>query len=225
MVFLYKNFTAACPDYEQAKGVRRLNRKILISGLSILSALTVMGAATFAYFSDANSSIGNTFTAGNLDLQLDDVNDSLSSGSITASIGGTDLAPGATVSGFISVHNAGSVDMAEVVFGADQTAGADSPNLADVIDLTVMTGTNNTCTEGAVNQTNTIALALGNNTLPLTLSELVTTNYDALPGLTGGSTYYVCISAQMETGSDDTYQGDSATVDFIFKGNQDVSQT
>ena len=121
-----------------------------------------MGAATFAYFSDTNSSTGNTFTAGNLDLRLDDVNESLSSGSITASIGGIDIAPGATVSGFISVHNAGSVDMAEVVFGADQTAGADSPNLADVIDLTVMTGTNNTCTEGAVNQTNTIALALGN---------------------------------------------------------------
>ena len=41
-----------------------------MSALSIVSAMTLMGGATFAFFTDTASSTGNTFTSGNADLQI-----------------------------------------------------------------------------------------------------------------------------------------------------------
>lgn len=202
-----------------------MSRKILISGLSILASLGIVTAATYAYFNDTNSSTANAFTAGSLDLQLDDTNEPLSSASVSASLGGTGLAPGGSVSGYISVHNNGSIPMAEVVFGADQTAGADTPNLADVLNLTVLTGSDTSCSTDSVDRTGTIATAVGNGLSPLTLSELISVNYDALPGLAASGTYYVCMTATMQSTAGNEYQGDTATVDFIFRGNQDASQT
>lgn len=57
-----------CP---KDKGVRQVNRKIAFSGISILAALALIGGATFAFFSDIETSSGNTFTAGSLDLRID----------------------------------------------------------------------------------------------------------------------------------------------------------
>lgn len=48
-----------------------MNTKIALSTLSIFSALALVGGATFAFFSDTETSTGNTFTAGSLDLKVD----------------------------------------------------------------------------------------------------------------------------------------------------------
>lgn len=48
-----------------------INGKILLSGVTILAAAAVVVGATFAFFSDTETSTGNTFTAGELDLQID----------------------------------------------------------------------------------------------------------------------------------------------------------
>lgn len=45
-------------------------KKLLLSGLAILLAMGLMGAS-FAYFSDTETSEGNTFTAGTFGLELD----------------------------------------------------------------------------------------------------------------------------------------------------------
>jgi predicted ribosomally synthesized peptide with SipW-like signal peptide len=47
-----------------------MNKKIALSSLSIMAALALIGGATFAFFSDTETSTGNTFTAGSLDLQI-----------------------------------------------------------------------------------------------------------------------------------------------------------
>ena len=47
-----------------------MNRKILVSGISIFSALAIMGGAAFALFSNSASAINNTFATGNADLQI-----------------------------------------------------------------------------------------------------------------------------------------------------------
>lgn len=48
-----------------------MNKKIALSGLSIFAALALIGGATFAFFSDEETSENNTFTAGEIDLQID----------------------------------------------------------------------------------------------------------------------------------------------------------
>jgi len=48
-----------------------LNSKILLSAASIAAAAALIIGATFAFFSDTETSTGNTFTAGSLDLKVD----------------------------------------------------------------------------------------------------------------------------------------------------------
>lgn len=45
-------------------------RKILIALLGVLLVAALAGAGTFAYFSDTETSTGNSFTAGTLDLTM-----------------------------------------------------------------------------------------------------------------------------------------------------------
>src|SRR3989344_2901673 len=48
-----------------------INSKILLSVASIAAAAALVIGATFAFFSDVETSTGNTFTAGELDLLVD----------------------------------------------------------------------------------------------------------------------------------------------------------
>ncbi len=48
-----------------------LNTRILLSGATILTASAVIIGATFAFFSDTETSSGNTFAAGGIDLLVD----------------------------------------------------------------------------------------------------------------------------------------------------------
>ena len=48
-----------------------MNKKIALSGISILTALTLVGAGAFAFFSDTETSTGNILAAGELDLKID----------------------------------------------------------------------------------------------------------------------------------------------------------
>lgn len=48
-----------------------INSKILLSVASIAAAAALVIGATFAFFSDTETSTGNTFTAGELDLKVD----------------------------------------------------------------------------------------------------------------------------------------------------------
>lgn len=48
-----------------------MNKKIALSGISILTALTLVGAGAFAFFSDTETSTGNILAAGALDLKID----------------------------------------------------------------------------------------------------------------------------------------------------------
>ena len=204
-----------------------LNRKIATSFLSIAMVLAVVGTGTYAFFTGTATSSANTFATGNLDLDIDDNNENVTQ-NVTASIVGSNMVPGGTAStGFISLHNSGTVDIAEIEMTTTATETADpgnDSNLGDVINLTVLSGNDNTCTSGQVSHTDTLATLFG-GTSPLTLSELNGQTFDAFPGITaGGADKYICISAQMDSGAGNAYQGDAVSVDFLFTGNQDVSQ-
>lgn len=80
-----------------------MNVKILASLATIAVASTAMGYGTYAFFSDTETSTGNLFAAGDLDLTLDGTS------GLTGTIGGGDLAPGDAVSGSILLRNEGSI--------------------------------------------------------------------------------------------------------------------
>lgn len=207
-----------------------MNTRILTSVLTIIAVVAAVSAMTWAFFSDAGTSTGNIFTAGTLDLQLDDDNETFSN-SVSDSVMGPNMSPGSSVTDFISLHNAGSIDIAEVEFGATRTAhDGDSDLLENVLNLTVKTGSNNTCSTSMVDHTTAINNQIGGGAghPKLTLAELIAADYDSLPGLTvspsAGDTYYLCLTVEMDSLAGNAYQGDSVTVSFDFTANQDISQ-
>lgn len=90
-----------------------MNLKILGSLLTLALASTALGYGTFAFFSDTETAAQNLFTAGDLDLTIDDEQGTL------ATITGTNFAPGDTVSGSLVLHNKGSITTADGVHAVD----------------------------------------------------------------------------------------------------------
>ncbi len=55
----------------EKKMLHLINGKILLSGATIIAAAALVIGGTFAFFSDSETSTGNTFAAGELDLKVD----------------------------------------------------------------------------------------------------------------------------------------------------------
>ena len=97
-------------------------KRIIFSLMTLVAVLTVSGAGSFAYFSDTETSTGNTFTAGTLDLKVwepdsswvDDPNVPvlISAGYLDSEIGDiiNNLEPGGEGTFIVPIRNDGSVD-------------------------------------------------------------------------------------------------------------------
>lgn len=207
-----------------------MNKRIVLSSVSIFASLALVTGATFAFFSDSGTSSGNVFGAGTLDLQLDDTNDPFAN-DITATFNVSDMAPGDSAAQEISLHNEGSVDIAEIAMGLTSTnvdPDADPSDLRDVLDMEVRAGgskSGDVCT-GGTDVTGAIDAVVGNGGVPLTMAEFTGDTYDSLPIAlpAAGADSQVCISVAMQSTAGDIYQGDSATASFVFTAHQDVSQ-
>ncbi|MBI2034686.1 MAG: hypothetical protein HYT11_03070 [Candidatus Levybacteria bacterium] len=192
-----------------------INKKIALSGLSILASLSLMLGATYAFFSSTATSTDNVFGTGTLELLLDDVDDTTPATTVDASFGDSSMAPGDETSGFISMHNDGSIDIAEVNLGATETVSS-SPDLAGKLNITsAKIDSVSTCDDAPTNISGSFT----------TLAALNSTDLD-LPGsgILAGGTRYLCMTFELDEGTDDTYQGKSITETFTFIGHQDLSQ-
>jgi len=78
--------------------------------MAVVLCLGLMGAA-FAYFSDTETSTGNTFTAGTLDLVLSDDDETDLNGVTATWVSPSNWAPGETEAGTLKLRNSGSVDI------------------------------------------------------------------------------------------------------------------
>ena len=76
-------------------------KKVLFSMMAVALVVGLVGAGAFAYFSDTETSTGNSFTAGSLDLVLGEGQP------VPFSV--TDLKPGDSGQGYFTVTNAGSL--------------------------------------------------------------------------------------------------------------------
>jgi spore coat-associated protein N len=195
-----------------------LNKQIALSAVSIFAALALMGGAAYAFFSDTATSTGNTFSSGTLAIQLDDENEAGPLDTVTASIGtgvSAPLVPGGTVSGFISMHNSGTINIAEVKLSATQTTPS-TPDLAGVLSITsAVIASDSTCTTGNFDITSSFT----------TLAALNSTGVD-MPNssLAVNETKYLCLTLTMDSNANNDYQGKTIVETFTFEGHQDTTQ-
>lgn len=73
-------------------------KKVLVSLMVITLALGLAAAGSFAYFDDTETSTGNNFTAGTIDISINPTSGQV----VTAPVDETDLVPGVT--GFITIN-------------------------------------------------------------------------------------------------------------------------
>lgn len=97
-------------------------KKILIALMAVMITIGLVGIGTYAYFSDTETSTGNIFTAGTLDIKLwgSDWEDS-----VTGTWTFDNMAPGDVVEETLYVRNAGSVPINCLLFDMDVTEEAD----------------------------------------------------------------------------------------------------
>lgn len=108
-------------------GVTLMDKKILASIVVIAIASMLLGAGTVAYFSDTESSTGNTFTAGTLDLKVSHS----SLGPWTDGVTGTwtlaDMKPGSeTPKASVFFKNFGSVPSSTMTITCDYSVDEDA---------------------------------------------------------------------------------------------------
>lgn len=94
-------------------------KKILISLLSLILVIGLVGLGVFAYFSDTETSSGNVFTAGTLDLKVDGQD------GISQKIYLTNLEPGDTGRSVIGLKNIGTLGNYLTLSGGWPLAEAD----------------------------------------------------------------------------------------------------
>ena len=124
-------------------------KKILFAVMAVVLCLGLMGAA-FAYFSDTETSSGNTFTAGTLDLVLSDDDETDLDGVTATWMSPVGWAPGDTETATLTMKNVGSTgsyfvylkptDLVESDFDTPESEPAGSSNnIADWINITNFT--------------------------------------------------------------------------------------
>lgn len=186
-------------------------KKILMILLSLMLVVGLVGAGTIAHFSDTETSVGNTFTAGTLDLTVGGVNDPH-----VASFTLADLRPGSSGTQTYVLANAGSipgfvdlqaVSVANAGGATNDTEFTVDPgnlgNLGHAIQVTVTVGGTQVYT-GSLND--------------------FAGNHDANVSLPAGETTDVAIAWSIPTTVKNEIQGDIATVGITFELAQTEGQ-
>jgi predicted ribosomally synthesized peptide with SipW-like signal peptide len=207
----------------------------------------LIGGGVYAYFSDTETSTGNTFTAGTLNLDLTDASDD-GTESETATWVFSDIAPGNTGGGArLTISNDGSLngylDLSSVAVANAENydAATDEAEATDDGDTSNATGggelganllvqiwidTNN---DGVVDSTGGIldeesiypAAAIGQADPGVTGAlDSVAASYDLDEQLNAGSNTYIAILYDLPSGTNNAIQGDSATLTFTVELDQ-----
>ena len=200
-----------------------LNKKMLLSLLVIGVVSVTAGAGTWAYFSDTETSEGNTFTTGTLDIEIPN----------TFEFG--DVAPGDVETETITIENKGSIAAKSVfleldVVDTEPTTDTEPETVAEVItgdvcDISTMIAITSITYEYA---TNTVDISgkytdsNGNGYLDLddlNTADEVEINSDV--DLLKSTTATVTIEMTLHTTTDNEYQGDMSTVTEIVTVTQE----
>jgi len=202
-----------------------VNKSIILSVLVIGVAVLLAGAGTWAYFTDTEKSVGNTFTAGVLDVE------------ISQSFHFEGVAPGSSKTESIEVNNsrAASIEADEVYLEFDVTDqetndDTDSERTAENISgITNVAGTNRGSTDISKlieitsmeynNNVNTIYIySDSNNNGYIDLDDLNKAEKKRVNGddkLSRGEIAHINFTMLLRPNAPDTLQGDTSIVDEI----------
>jgi len=101
-------------------------KKILGLTIAVLMVIGLIGAGTWAYFSDVETSTGNVFTAGTLDLKL--TGGTPDNDSVIGTFNASTWAPGENISDNLTITNQGTIDIASLKLNFTYGTNAESDN-------------------------------------------------------------------------------------------------
>jgi len=116
-------------------------KKIIALAIALIAVIATLSVGTFAYFTDTQVSTGNVFTAGTLDLGLNNTGTGNPTGDTTATFSASTWTPGSTTgAASLYINNAGNVAMGHVY--VTFTYGTNATNDDGTILTSVPAGVN-----------------------------------------------------------------------------------
>lgn len=188
--------------YQDERGRRR--RRFLLFFLVLGLGVSSFGASTFslAIFTDTAAVTNNAFTSGSIDITASPA---------SAAIGFTNMMPGDSVDGDLTVQNAGASQLRYAMTSA--STNADTKNLRDAITLEIRTeGTSCATFDGTVLYSSTLGAAA--------FGDVATGNQAADRTLNGGVSEVLCLRASLPSGTASSYQSAATTATFTFEAEQ-----
>ncbi len=183
--------------------------------LSLGVAFGIGSVSTFASWTDDVTVTGTTFTAGTLDLQ---VNNADSYATTTLSM--TAMVPGTTSSEVLAVKNNGTVPAKYTLTGGLTGTNAADYNTAAAngLTLTIRLGgvkSGATCTGGTA--------LVSDQPLTSTTTTTILTRRPAAALTAGGGTESLCFQVKLADTAPSSLQGKAATATFTATGTSDIS--
>lgn len=176
-------------------------------GLGVLLSAGTLG--THAYWTDAVSVTGATFSTGTIDLKVDNLDAGVDFS--TLSLAG--MVPGSSTAGVLTVKNAGT---APLKYTASSTAtNGDGKNLAGALVVKV---TGDSATTGAAGARTCAGSALASSGTTLTGSLIGTGRQ-----LAAGAAETVCVQVTLPATAPSALQGATTTATLTFSGTSDLS--
>lgn len=203
-----------------------MNTKIILSlvVIGVVSVIAVGG--TVAYFSDTETSTGNTFTAGTLDLNLDGANINVVKFTVANAV------PGASGSGTYILNNVGTtngyIDLESISVADDDNNCTDSETDAGDVTCGPIGGgelSSNINVDLFVDANNN-GIFDGGDTAIYTGSTLsgIASNYPLNLPLNTAATTYITLNWNIPTGTGNIIQSDSSTLNLSFELGQTTGQ-
>ena len=212
-------------------------RKLLLSLLTLILVIGLVGAGTLAWFQDTENSTGNTFTAGTLDLKVSDWNQGFGDG-VTATWTMSNMVPGVTTVGPLSINlqNSGSlaanhveisfshsIDEASNPVESDTNPASTAGQMARWVEVTSMTYNGTNFLTGYTDANGNGFFDLEDVTLsPYTEGGPLDNLVPLPPNSEGTRTFTMAL--KFNAGATNDIQGDILITIVTFTLNQDSSQ-
>jgi predicted ribosomally synthesized peptide with SipW-like signal peptide len=205
-------------EHRGTEKVRRTNR--FGSGriralLSLGIALGLGAVGTFAFWTDDVVISGSTFTAGTLDLKVNN-----SDAYATTTLGMTAMVPGNTSAELLTIKNAGTAALKYTLVGGLTGTDAALYNTLGVLKLTILSGATISGTGNAATCTGGTSVYTATALTNVTTTAIIATRRGPIAA---AGTEVLCFQVTFDAGASTTLQGKTATATFTATGTSDVS--
>ena len=196
-------------------------KKFLFSLITVLLMVGMVTGATTAYFSDTETSTGNTFATGTLDLNLDGSNSNIVKFTVP------NMKPEDSQTGTWRVNNVGSMAGYLDLQNITQTHSAGTTTESELAVENPDVGTLGSLLNVNlfVDVNNNGVLDAGETTIYSGLIGSMATDYNQNLSLVAGATNYITMIVSWPSSANDNKgQGDTVQLDIIFELGQTAGQ-